>query len=309
MGYSQYFDFSSGPELKTGTSKWIKAGALPIKVTYNYVSDGMDNKEANDAFDKIMAGHDATTQKYVNTLKSIYDNYEQYSKDYEGNVKPIIDALGGDIESMDSYISEFENSLSKNKDAFLNGIAIDPNAARTRAEYTGAVSDQYRTSREKLKRDMASQGLNPYANTGADRELELKRAEAMGMASGKAYSDWRQGYNRDKQAQQAATGTYLGLMGRAGDMRGSILNARAGIGDMYKGVLNSKLAASKERATGYEGLTSLAEARRQEALSLAQQQQENVKRKNDIKQQLSAKLTSRDKNIAAHGSEYGGSFY
>ncbi|WP_293752420.1 hypothetical protein [uncultured Paraglaciecola sp.] len=62
------------------------------------------------------------------------------------------------------------------------------------------------------------------------------------------------------------------------------------------------MAASKERATGYEGLTSLAEARRQEALGLGQQQQANARSAADIKQQLTAKLTSKDKRL---GSLYG----
>jgi hypothetical protein len=140
---------------------------------------------------------------------------------------------------------------------------------------------------------MASQGLNPYANTGADRELELKRAEAMGMASGKAYSDWRQGYNRDKQAQQAATGTYLGLLGQSGKLRGDIINAKTKIGDFYGRELQASNQAKAMKAKGYEGLMSVAEARRQESLGLAQQQTANKKRKENLKQQLAAKINNR----------------
>jgi hypothetical protein len=303
MAYSDYFNFGGGPELvsKTGkTNSYYTVGILghSRKRQYNAVEDARENTEANKAFDKIMAGHDATTAQYTNTLKSIYDGYSNYADDFEGQVQPIIDALGGDIENLTGYMDNYNELLASNKDTFLNGIITDPNSSRTRSEYTTAVADEYDSARESLKRNELSQGRNPYLNTGSTRSQALDRAKALGGAEGQAYTDWRAGHNRDVQSQQNATGQYLGLQANAGRMQGDIINARAGIGSIYGNILNSRISANKEKAAGYEGLTSLAESRRQEALGLGQQQQENARQNADIKQQLTAKLTARDKRFA-----------
>ena len=290
MSYSQYFNFDSDPTLqKVDAGK--KAGFMSVTQLYrDRVVPGRADEQANEEFDAIMAGHDATTEKYTNTLRSIYDGYSKYAKDYEGNVQPLIDSMTGDIENMSGYIDNYDELLLQNKDTFLSGIVLDPNASRTRSEYTNATSDYYENAEDKLKRDSLSQGRNPYENKGSIRDMAMEKAKALGGASGQAYTDWRESYNQDKVSQQNAVSQFIGMQGKAIEGQQGVIDAKRGISDIYGNILNSKIGADKERATGIEGLTSLSEARRQEALALGQQQQENTRNTADITQQLSAKL-------------------
>lgn len=308
MSYAQYFE-APGYEIATGTrdvvAKWTTDSWTE---NFNYVKQ-TGGLGVSKEFEQAMAGHDATSKNLTNTLKSIYDGYAQYAEDYEGQVQPLIDALGGDIEGMEGYIKDYNKLLEDNKDSFLNGIILDPNANRTRAKYTGAVAEQYDNAKDSMRRDMISQGLNPYENKGAARDLELNRARDIGLASGQAYTDWREGYNRDKQAQQQATGQFIGLNAAGMDAQGKIMEARKGLGDFYGNIMSSKIGAGQAKAAGYENLASLEEARRAETLGLQQQASENQKYAADIKQQLDAKITSRDKNARygtqdAYGNRY-----
>ena len=296
MSYSQYFNFGSDPTIQkvkagyTGYQSGRRFTSGNRQLYRDKVTAGRADEEANEAFDLIMAGHDATTAQYTNTLKSIYDGYGKYAEDYDGQIQPLIESLTGDIANMEGYIENYNDILIQNKDTFLNGIVLDPNANRTRAEYTGAVADQFDNARKTAKHRMTSQGLNPYENKGAEREHALERAQSLGSAERQAYTDWRESYNRDKERQQNATGKFIDMQGRAIEGQGSIIDARRSIGGFYGDVMNAKIGADKERASGYENLASLSEARRQEALGLGQQQQENARYKADITQQLSAKL-------------------
>jgi len=307
MAYSNYFDFSNGPELATGvgTVKNISYfGGADFKRPYQYVKEADTGerspaRKAAQAFDALMAGHDATTAGYVSTLKSIYDGYGKYAKDFGDKAEPILKALTGDIGNMEKYIGEYGSLLDESKSLFTDGINIDPNATRTREEYMGNAAAQYGQAREKQIRDMASQGLNPYANKGADRQLNLATAAGLTNAANTAYKDWRNQYNQDIQAKQQATGQYAGLVGQKGALQGQVISARGGLIGVNKDIMEAKIGADQLRAQGYQDLTSLNESRRSEQLKLGQQQQENLRQQADIRQQLTAKLTPYDRAVAS----------
>lgn len=299
--YSNYFNFGSGPELATrvATNRAAMGAMNPygynVKIPYQYVKDGQQDKKAASEFDAIMAGHDATSQAYVGKLQSIYDGYGKYAKEFGDAAKPLMDALGGDIEEMQGYITDYGSVLDEVRPTMMDGIRVDPSATRTREEYQGNVAATYGKQKEQLANQMKSQGLNPYANKGASRDLALSQAAAMTGAANTAYKDWREGYNRDIGTKAALQGQYAGLVGQKGALQGQVMQARGGLIDANKSIMDAKISAGQAQAAGTEGLLSLAEARRSEALALGQQQQENQRYQDDMKQQLSAKLTSKDK--------------
>jgi hypothetical protein len=208
-----------------------------------------------------------------------------------------MEALTGDIEDMQGYIKEYGTTLDEIKPTMMDGINIDPSATRTREEYQGNVMAAFEKQREQQKQQQQSQGMNPYANKGASRAASLGVASAMSDAGNKAYSNWRTQYNQDVQAKQRGQGIYAGLLADKGAMEGQIMQARGGLIDANKSIMDAKIGAGQARAAGVSDLLSLAENRRAEALKLGQQQQENARQDADIQQQLEAKLTKRDKFI------------
>ena len=107
MTYADFFHFGKSPHLATGTKKVgyfdsLGAGGY-VDRNYQYVEQGVQDKEAASEFDALMAGHDATSAAYVSQLKDLYDGYGQYAKDYGDKAQPIIDALTGDIKGLEKY--------------------------------------------------------------------------------------------------------------------------------------------------------------------------------------------------------------
>lgn len=298
--YSNYFSFGSGPKMET-RSKYMGAnsgGNFRGNYTYDVVVGPEQDKKAAKAFDDLMAGHDATSQAYVNQLQSIYDGYQKYAQEFGDNAKPIMEALTGDITEMQGFIKDYGDTLDEIRPTMMDGINVDPSATRTREEYQGNVAASFDKQRQQQKMNMVSQGLNPFANKGADRQMALSEAAAMTDAGNTAYRDWRTQHNNDIQAKQKGQATYAGLIGQKGVMQGQIMDARRGLIDTNKSIMEAKIGAGQASAAGVTDLLSLAENRRQEALKLGQQQQENARTDADIMQQLGAKLTSRDKYIA-----------
>ena len=224
--------------------------------------------------DDILAGYDEESEALTNKLRSIYDGYTGSYEEMEGNIRPIMDLIEQDIGKFEEYMGDYEGLVSGMQGDFLDSIIIDPSATRTRGEYMGNVAAQYDAAEAAQRRQAIQQGRNPYANRGAQRSFALNRAGAMAGAANQAYGDWREAYNRDIQAQQAANEAYADLFGRGGEMYSDLLRARSGLISAEKGLLDTRLAAEQARASGYEGLTGLTEGRRQQALELGQRQAE-----------------------------------
>jgi hypothetical protein len=297
MAYSDAFSFGTGPSIKQETKSVpldMQGFRGPSKVTYNVVDQGNQNKKAAAAFDAIMAGHDATSAAYTQKLSAIYDAYGKYAADYGDKARPLIESLGGDISHMEGYLKDYSGTLADIKDVMMNGIVVDPTATNTREQYQGNVAAAYDKLDQKQAQDMASQGLNPYTNTGAIRQTGLARTAAMADAGNKAYSDWRTQYNNDMQAKQAGMANYAGLEANKGAMQGQIMTGRGLQLTGEKSIMDANAQASQLQATGYEGLQSQENSRRAESLALGQQQQANARTNDDLAQQASAKLTGQD---------------
>ncbi len=224
--------------------------------------------------DDILAGYDEESRQLTDKLRSIYDGYTGSYEEMEGNVRPIMDLIEQDIDRFEEYMGDYEGLVSGMRGDFLDSIIIDPSATRTRGEYMGNVAAQYDQAEAARRRQAIQQGQNPYANRGAQRAFALDRAGAMAGAANQAYGDWREAYNRDIQAQQAANEAYAGLFDKQGQMYGDLLAARGGLVSAEKGLLDTRLAAEQARARGYEGLAGLTEGRRQQAIELGQRQAE-----------------------------------
>jgi hypothetical protein len=258
---------------------------------FQYVIKGKRDKKADSELNGIMAVHDATTAAYTSKLKALFDGYGQYAKDYGAKAQPIIDALTGDIKGLEGYRGDYEKTLNGIQDNMLNGINLDPSATRTREEYQGNVAAANAQATEQQKQQMQSQGLNAYANTGASRANSLAGAAGLADAGNKAYSDWHKQYNADVVAKQNGQASYAGLQSKLGDMQNNIMAGRGNVLNANKSIYDANMQSGQATATGYEGLASLEEYRRAEALKLGQQQEANARTNDDIEQQLRAKLT------------------
>lgn len=298
--YSSYFDFGSGPSISSANKDMSADSGGNYRGTYqySYVKDAQQDEKAAKAFDDIMRGHDAASQKYINQLTGIYNGYQKYAEEFGDAAKPIMEALSGDIAEMQGYIKDYGNVLDEVRPTMMDGIRVDPSATRTREEYQGNVAANYGKQKEQIAAKLASQGINPYVNKGASRDMALSQAAAMTNAANTAHKDWREGYNRDIGIKAALQGQYAGLIGNKSAMQGQVMQARGGLIDVNKSLMDAKIGAGQAKAAGLSDLLSLQENRRQETLSLAQQQQENARYQDDMKQQLEAKIPSRDKFIA-----------
>jgi hypothetical protein len=219
----------------------------------------------------MLAGYDAESKGYVNVLKNIYNNYQGYANEYEGDIQPILDAMDEDIGNLSGYLDEYRGTLGEMKPTFMSGIEVEASPAMRRAEYMGGVAGQFDAAEGAMRRDAASQGINPYTNKGARRSMLLKRALAMGGASNQAYDDWREQHNQDVQAKQQGMATYADLESRVPQMYSGVLNARGSMLDAHRGVLDTRLKAQGMKAQGYENLLDRTEDRRSETLQLGAQ--------------------------------------
>lgn len=222
--------------------------------------------------DDILKGYDRESNALQGKLRSIYDGYTGSYEEMEGKVRPILDLIEGDIGKFEEYLGDYEGLLSGMQGDFLDSIIIDPNASRTRHEYMGNVAAQYDRAQDAMRRQAIQQGMNPYANRGAQREMALGRAGAMAGAANQAYSDWREAHNRDIRAQQEANAMYADLFSRQGGMYGDLLRARSGQIAGEAGLYDARMAADRAKASGYEGLLGLQEQRRNQAIQLGQAQ-------------------------------------
>ncbi len=218
--------------------------------------------------DDLLKGFDKESAALTDKLKTIYDGYTGSYEELEGKVSPIMDLIEQDIGKFEDYIGDYEGLISGMEGDFLDSIIIDPSATRTRGEYMGNVAAQYDQAQAAQRRQAIQQGINPYANRGAQRSMALDRAGAMAGAANQAYGDWRDQYNTDIQRQQQANAMYADLFGQKGQMYGDLLRARGGLLEGHRGLHDSKLAAEMARAGGYEGLLGMSENRRQQALDL-----------------------------------------
>lgn len=294
MAYSDSFNFGKGPTLGSYWQDPAPGSDYRTPGNHQFIQAAQQDKKAASAFDAIMAGHDATSSAYTKQLKALYDGYGQYAKDYGTKAQPIIDALTGDIKGLEGYRGDYEKTLGEIKGTLLDGINLDPSATRTRERYQGNVAAQFATADEQQRQNMASQGLNPYANTGASRATNLTRAATMADAGNKAYADWHNQYNNDVVAKQNGQASFAGLQSKLGEMQNNIMAGRSTVLNANQSIYDANMNADQAKASGYEGLASLEEARRAEALKLGQQQQANAQANNDITQQLKAKLSPGD---------------
>jgi hypothetical protein len=223
-------------------------------------------------WDKVIKGAEKESAALTTKLKGIYDAYEGYFTDFEGNLQPVLDALNGDIGKMEQWMGGYQDLMGEIKPTMMGGLKIDPTAAGYREQFMGATADQYDQAQQEMMRQQAQQGVNPFANTGQSRDFAMDRAGALAGAANSAYAAWREDYNKNMQAQQGAMAKYADLYGKTGDYFGDILQARASVGNLYKGMYDTRLDAQKAKAAGYEGLLGLEFQKWQTGLNAAQQQ-------------------------------------
>jgi len=290
--YSGLFDYGGTPHLEEeNRNVWkdrtaLAGGSYVSHQTRNVVSSER-SKEEQKAFDKrssefdsIMRGYDENTAALTDKLRGIYDNYSKNADQFGEDMQPIMDAIGADIGQLQTWMGGYDELLAEMRPDMMSGINVESSPKMRRAEYMGAVGGQYKAAEESMRRRMSSQGLNPYANTGATREFGLERAGAMAGASNKAYSDWHEQRNRDVERQNQGRSDFAGLYSKTGDNLNNVMKARGGLAGMYGDIYNVGLEGEKATAGGYEGLVGLNENRRSEALKLeqanAQQRQSNA---------------------------------
>jgi hypothetical protein len=303
MSYSDFFKVSnSGQRVVLDNVYGNYGGSLGWRQVPRVESMGGIGSSSG-GMDKVMAGYDDESQALTEQLQAIYDSYQGYVDNYSDDIKPIMESMDGDIRNIESYIDDYSKSLDGYNDAlgqnradldemrstFMEGIELDPSASHRRAEYMGGVAAQYGAAEDSIKREMAGQGVNYYANAGASRDFKLKRAAGLADASNRAYGDWREQHNQDVMAQQHGMATYAGmnnahagavargvdLKSREGDAWGNVLNARSGMANMHRGVLDARLAAESGRADGVQRLLELNENRRSETLGLEAMKTQN----------------------------------
>ncbi len=257
---ANYSSFFQSPDIKhLSQDSFLNLGNMRSQDTFD-----------EEAFDKMIAGHDETSGRYVEKLKGIYDTYAEMAGDYSEDMQPILDAMGGDIDKMQGAIGDYADVVGGMEDTFMNGIKVDPNAAHYRAEYMGNTANQFGAQEEAIRQRLASQGINPYGMAGANREMGLSKAAAMAGSANKAYRDWRDSHNKDVQAKQAGMATYAGIAQGVPTLYGQAAGVRSGMANTRSGVYDTTLKAAGMKAAGYEGLLDHEENRRAEALSMGQ---------------------------------------
>jgi len=259
-----------------------------------------DSKSGNDfeGLDEILAGNDQVSDQYISSIKSIYDGLGSNFSKYEGQMLPLIDLMSGDIDRMVESVDDYASRIHGMEDVFMNGITLDPSATRTREEYMGNVASQFAGAEDAMRRDMASQGQNPYGNTGSTRGFQLARAAATADAGNQAYTDWRKQSNQDAQAKQQAAMGYANLLGNVPGFNAQIMGARGNQGSMYTDLYRSKNESDIAKAQGFGDLLQLNEARRTENLELGKHKEQMDLQKAAMRNQL---YINTDQNPVARG--------
>lgn len=225
--------------------------------------------------DQAMSGLDAKAGEYEQILRGVYDNYSGSVDKYAGDIEGLLDAMDGDIAKLTGYIGDYENVLAEIKPDFMNGIKVEESDGQRRATYMGNVAQQYANSEQAQNREMAAQGINPYANSGNRRANLLNRNAAMAGAGNQAYGDWLTAHNQQVQADQGAKATYAGLAAKPAELQSGVVNARGGMTGIYSDLINQGLEADKAKAAGYQYLNDVNSGRRSETLQLAQNKQQS----------------------------------
>jgi hypothetical protein len=287
MAYSDSFQFGSDPTLKVTPNM---GGTFGGWIGNNYsINPGQQNTGAANSFNSIMSGIDNTSNGYVSQLQDLYNQYGTNAAGYQANVQPIAQAIGTDITGMTNTNQAYQKTLDEIAPTMLNGIQVDPNASNTRNQYMGAVADQNKGAEQAMQQNSASQGQNPYANTGANREFALANGAGMANASNKAYNDWRTQYNTDMTNKGNLAASYAGLQSNLGAMENNVVNARGTQAGIYGGILGAQNTATGAQAQGAQDLLSYEQQQKQIQLQLAQQQQNNAQRANEIAANLQSK--------------------
>jgi len=218
---------SSAPGIGLTPTPW---GSMRIR-TAGHVSVQQD-KEGPALFsqlDSLLSSKAGDEQWAINALMNIGDTYASIVKNYDGDIRDIIGKMDADIESAYSYMNEKYNPYVESQfDYFAGGkgIKVEDNDAQRRATYMGNVASQSATAREDQHRQMAAQGLNPYANAGNQRAMLLNRNASMAGAGNQAYGDWLSAHNQQRQADQQARSTYADMLRSPMDVQLGIMQAR-----------------------------------------------------------------------------------
>ncbi|MCB0628064.1 MAG: hypothetical protein KDC43_30075 [Saprospiraceae bacterium] len=298
LGYSDLFNYGGTPTLDTERSVSMPFfnnmdphdqrtfnKVVKTRQVVNMDDQGGDSGRAS-AFDSLMRGYDAKTTELTDKLRSIYDSYDGYAAEFGDDIKPIMDAIGGDIDQLKDWMGGYDELLAEMKPGMMNGIDVENSAAGRRAEYMGNVAGQYGAAEDTMRRNMISQGLNPNSNTGATRDFRLQRAGALAGAANQAHTDYREAHNRDMGLQNDSRAQFAGLYSKQADNLNNIMQARGGLAGIHKSIYDTRLDAQKAKAAGYEGLTGLNENRRSEALQLeqanAKQRQANLNARTEL---------------------------
>lgn len=218
--------------------------------------------------DTMMEGLDEESAQLTNKLKSIYDSYQSGLDTYNENMAPLLEGLENDLVGLNDWMVGYQDTLNELKPNFVGAVRLDPNATRYREEYVGNVAAQADAADRATRMDMASQGINPYANAGMNRQHKLERASAIAGASNQAYRDHRADYNADLAQEQDANARFADLYSMTGDHFKTAVNARTGISNIYSMQHNNGIQAAQNKAAGYEGLLGLNQTKRVEALEL-----------------------------------------
>jgi len=227
----------------------------------------------NSALDAMMAGYDEESDMLTEKLTSIYDSYQGNAEKFGEDMQPIIDGLEGDLAGLTEWMGGYSDLLNEIKPNMVGATQLDPTANRYREEYVGNVASQADAADAAARREQASQGINPYENTGSQRESKLNRSAAIASASNQAHRDWRSDYNRDLAQEQNSNAMFADLYGKTGDHYGTSIGARTALAGVNQGMYDTTLQAQQAKAAGYENLYGNNQNSRTEALNLGVQEQ------------------------------------
>lgn len=273
MAYSDAFDIKGGglkyeykPVTRNGlyTTEQLRRPIAPS-------GSGMKSFGGGSGIDAILSGLDEESLGITDKLRSIYDSYSGGLDTFTDNMQPLIDGLENDLVGLSDWMTGYGDVLDEIKPNMVGATKLDPNATRYREEYVGNVASQADAADAATKREMASQGINPYANAGMTRENKLNRSAAIAGASNQAYQDWRGDYNDDLVQEQASNAKFAELYSKTGDNFRTAIDARTAIANINAGVLDKTLQAQQAKSKGYETLYDFNADRRTEALELGKQ--------------------------------------
>jgi len=289
--YSGIFGGGGNPIASRGTTTVMNPDTLNLDPRKNYLTFSQDNitndkTAAFDGLDEILAGNDNIANKYSSQLKSIIGNYGTAFSTYKGNITPIIAAMSKDIDAANAQVDDYAAYVKSKQDSFERGILVEPNATARQERYRGAVADQYAGAQDSFRRQQASQGINPYRDSSANRDFRIKAAAASADATNRGYEDFRAQHNADVQKKQAALAKYADLLGVGANLRTGLAGARGSLLDAQTGLFQGELESNRLKAQGINNLYKQNQDRRTEALELAKYSDQMGLKRAAMKNQL-----------------------